>query len=287
MKNSVLYVVSTPIGNLEDITLRALDVLRKVDLIACEDTRKSRILLERWDISTKLMSLHRFSESRKTQFVLERLERGENVAIISDAGTPAISDPGSRLVRAALEAGFTVTPIPGPSSITAALSVSGMDCSSFVYLGFAPRTDARRRAFFDKIRQEERTSLFFETAKRVQATLQVAEEILGDRRLVLSRELTKLHEEIIPGTAASMLARLETRASVKGEIIVIVEGGSGSGPQIDAREAVRLLLAEGLSGKRLAEEAHKRYGLRKSDAYEAFLMIKDGNASPARSTSPH
>ena len=118
MKNSVLYVVSTPIGNLEDITLRALDVLRKVDLIACEDTRKSRILLERWQISTKLMSLHRFSESRKTQVILERLDQGENVAIISDAGTPAISDPGSRLVRAALEAGFTVTPIPGASSIS-------------------------------------------------------------------------------------------------------------------------------------------------------------------------
>jgi 16S rRNA (cytidine1402-2'-O)-methyltransferase len=287
MNNSILYVVSTPIGNLEDITLRALDVLRKVDLIACEDTRKSRILLERWEISTKLMSLHRFSESRKTQVILERLERGENVAIISDAGTPAISDPGSRLVRAAIEAGFTVTPVPGASSITAALSVSGMDCSSFVYLGFAPRTDGRRRAFFDKIRQEERTSLFFETAKRVQATLEVAKEILGDRRLILSRELTKLHEEIIVGTAASMLARLETRASVKGEIIVIVEGGSGSSPQIDVLEAVRLLIAEGLSGRRLAAEAHKRYGLRKSDAYEAFLTIKDGNASSGRSTSPH
>jgi 16S rRNA (cytidine1402-2'-O)-methyltransferase len=280
MKNSVLYVVSTPIGNLEDITFRALDVLRKVDLIACEDTRKSRILLERRKISTKLMSLHRFSESRKTQVILERLERGENVAIISDAGTPAISDPGSRLVRAALEAGFTVTPIPGASSITAALSVSGMECSSFVYFGFAPRTDGQRRAFFDKIRQEERTSLFFETAKRVQATLQVAEEILGDRRLVLSRELTKLHEEIIPGTAASILARFKTRPSVKGEIVVVVEGGSESDTQIDVREAVRLLIAEGLSGKRLAAEAHRRYGLRKSDAYEAFLVIKDTNADP-------
>lgn len=283
MKNSVLYVVSTPIGNLEDITFRALDVLRKVDLIACEDTRKSRILLERWEISTKLMSLHRFSESRKTQVILERLDRGENVAIISDAGTPAISDPGSRLVRAALEAGFTVTPVPGASSITAALSVSGMDCSSFVYLGFAPRTDGQRRAFFDKIRQEERTSLFFETAKRVQATLQVAEEILGDRRLVLSRELTKLHEEIIPGTAANILALFGTRASVKGEIIVIVEGGSGPSPQIDALDAVRLLIAEGLSGRRLAAEAHRRFGVRKSDAYQAFLMIKEANASPDKS----
>ncbi len=275
MKNSVLYVVSTPIGNLEDISFRALDVLRKVDLIACEDTRKSRILLDRWEIPTKLMSLHRFSESRKTQVILERLDRGENVAIISDAGTPAISDPGSRLVRTALEAGFIVTPIPGASSITAALSVCGMDCSSFVYLGFAPRTDNQRRTFFEKIRQEQLTSLFFDTAKRIKATLQIAGEILGDRRLVLSRELTKLHEEIIPGTAASILARLQDRASVKGEIVVVVEGGTGSGPQVDTREAVKLLITEGLSGKRLAEEAHRRFGVRKSDAYEIFLMIKD------------
>ncbi|MGO9568558.1 MAG: 16S rRNA (cytidine(1402)-2'-O)-methyltransferase [Desulfomonilaceae bacterium] len=278
MKNSVLYVVSTPIGNLQDITFRALDVLRNVDLIACEDTRKSRILLEHCEISTKLMSLHRFSESRKTQVILERLQQGEAVAVITDAGTPAISDPGSRLVRAALDAGFTVTPIPGPSSITAALSVSGMDCSCFVYLGFAPRTNEQRRLFFERIRQEQRTSLFFETAKRIQATLQIAEEILGDRRLVLSRELTKLHEEIIPGTAASILSRLENRASVKGEIVVAVEGGTRTGPQIDVREAVKLLIAEGFSGRRLAAEAHERFGLRKSDAYEVFLTLKDANA---------
>jgi 16S rRNA (cytidine1402-2'-O)-methyltransferase len=278
MKDSVLYVVSTPIGNLEDITFRAVDVLRKVDLIACEDTRKSRILLERWDISTKLMSLHRFSESRKTQVILDRLELGENVAIISDAGTPAISDPGSRLVRAALDAGFVVSPIPGASSITSALSVSGMDCSSFVYLGFAPRTDQQRRVFFDEIGREQRTSLFFETPKRIQATLQIAEEILGERRIVLCRELTKLHEEIIAGTAASILARLEARTSVKGEIVVVVEGGASSGPHIDVSEAVKLLIAEGLSGKRLAAEAYRRFGLRQSDAYEAFLTIKDAKA---------
>jgi 16S rRNA (cytidine1402-2'-O)-methyltransferase len=275
MKNGALYVVSTPIGNLEDITLRALDVLGKVDLIACEDTRKSRILVERWDISAKLVSLHRFSESRKIQVILGRLNQGENVAIVSDAGTPAISDPGSRLVRAAIEAGFTVIPIPGASSITAALSVSGMDCSSFVYLGFAPRTNDQRRVFFEKIEGEQRTSIFFDTAKRIRATLQIAKEILGERRVVLFRELTKLHEEIIPGTAASILAGFETRASVKGEIVVVVEGGFGTGSQIDVRDAVKLLIAEGLSGKRLAEEAHRRFGSRKSEAYEVFLELKD------------
>jgi 16S rRNA (cytidine1402-2'-O)-methyltransferase len=278
MKNGVLYVVSTPIGNLEDITVRAVDVLRKVDLIACEDTRKSRILLERWEISTRVMSLHRFSESRKTQVILERLEQGENVAIISDAGTPAISDPGNRLVRAALESGFVVSAIPGASSITSALSVSGMDCSSFVYLGFAPRTDQQRRVFFEEIERERRTSLFFETPKRIRATLQIARDILGERRLVLCRELTKLHEEIVPGTAASILTRLEARTSVKGEIVLVVEGGTSSVPHIDVSEAVKLLMAEGLSGKRLTAEAHSRFGLRQSDAYEAFLTIKDAKA---------
>jgi 16S rRNA (cytidine1402-2'-O)-methyltransferase len=282
MKNGVLYVVSTPIGNLEDMTFRALDVLRKVDLIACEDTRKSRILVERWDISARLLSLHRFSESRKTQVILDRLERGESVALISDAGTPAISDPGSRLVRATLEAGFTVIPIPGASSITAALSVSGMDCSSFMYLGFAPRTNDQRRAFFEKIDRERRTSLFFETAKRILATLQIAKEILGERRLVLCRELTKLHEEIIPGTAASILAGFEARGSVKGEIVVVVEGGLGAGSQIDTQAGVKLLMTEGLSGKRLAEEAHRRFGLKKSEAYETFLALKDANADSPR-----
>ncbi len=278
MKTGVLYVVSTPIGNMEDVTFRAVDVLRKVDLIACEDTRNSRILLSRWEISTKLMSLHRFSESRKSQVILHRLAAGENIAIISDAGTPAISDPGSRLVRAALEAGFIVTPVPGPSSITAALSVSGMDCSSFVYLGFAPRTDRQRREFFEKIAHEPRTSLFFETAKRIQATLGIANEVLGSRKLVLTRELTKLHEEIIAGTAERILSLFQPRTSVKGEIVVVVEGGAGSGPELDICEAVRNLIEEGLSGKRLADEAHTRFGVKKSEAYEVFLRIKDEKA---------
>lgn len=285
MKQGILYVVATPIGNLEDITFRAVSVLGKVDLIACEDTRKSRILLKRWNISVRLMSLHRFSETRKTQVILERLERGESVALITDAGTPAISDPGNRLVRAALEGGFNVIPIPGASSITAALSVSGMDCSSFAYLGFAPRTDAQRSAFFEGIEKEQRTCLFFETPKRIQATLQIAGKILGERRLVLLRELTKLHEEIIQGTAATILGQFENRVAVKGEIVVVVEGGTGADLQIDIREAVKLLMKEGLSGRRLADEAHTRFGIRKNDAYEIFLELKNPNADSQRNLS--
>ncbi|MBI5571074.1 MAG: 16S rRNA (cytidine(1402)-2'-O)-methyltransferase [Desulfomonile tiedjei] len=274
MTQGVLYVVATPIGNLDDITIRGLETLRTVDLIACEDTRKSRILLSRWNISTPLLSLHKFSESRKIRTVLDRLERGGRVALISDAGTPAISDPGSRLVKSALEAGLKVTPVPGPSSITAALSVAGMEAAEFVYCGFVPRKDEQRRAFFGVILREQRTSLFFETPKRALATLGIAAQVLGNRRMVLTRELTKLHEEIVSGSAADLLKELQSRSSIKGEIVVVVDGAAETRPEVDPHEAVTRLVAEGFSGKTLAQEAHRRFGVRKGDAYRIYLAGK-------------
>lgn len=277
-KTGTLYVVSTPIGNLEDMTVRAIEALRTVDLIACEDTRKSRVLLQRFQIATKLISVHRFSESSKAHAILERLSHGQSVALITDAGTPAISDPGHRLVRAAQDAGIPVTPIPGASSITAALSVSGMDCSSFVYLGFAPRKDEQRRTFFTNIMAEQRTCIFFETPHRIEATLKVAEGIIGSRRSALFRELTKVHEEIILGTVAHIRAQLHARESVKGEIIVAVEGGSREELFVSPDDAVRVLMDEGLTGKRLASEACDRFGLKKTEAYETFLRLKKEQA---------
>jgi 16S rRNA (cytidine1402-2'-O)-methyltransferase len=275
VKTGTLYVVSTPIGNLDDITIRAIDALRNADLIACEDTRKSRVLLQRLQISTNLVSLHRFSESSKTNMILERLAQGQNVALISDAGTPAISDPGHRLVRAAQDAGIVVTPLPGPSSITAALSVSGMDCSSFVYLGFAPRKDEQRRTFFRRIVSEKRTCVFFETPHRIEATLNIGSDVLGARRVALFRELTKLHEEIIVGTASDIHAELASRDSVKGEIVVVVEAASEIETSVDLEEAVRILMEEGFSGTRLASIARARFGLKKSEAYETYLRLKE------------
>jgi 16S rRNA (cytidine1402-2'-O)-methyltransferase len=271
----ILYVVATPIGNLADITVRALETLKEVDIIACEDPRTSRVLLDRWNVATKLMSLHKFSEARKTATILERLRLGDNVALISDAGTPAISDPGSRLVRAVLEGHFRVIPIPGASSITAALSASGMEGSSFVYLGFAPKRATHRNDFFEKIAAEERTSVFFDTPMRILASLEIATTVLGDRRVVLMRELTKIHEEILTGTAADILATLHARETVKGEIVVLVEGISHEPAAVDLAEAVGELIEEGLSGKRLADEAHKRIGVRKSVAYEKFLEMTE------------
>lgn len=267
-------MVSTPIGNLEDITVRAIEVLKGVSVIACEDTRKSRILLQKWNIPSKLMSLHRFTESRKSGIVLQRLEQGRDVALITDAGTPAVSDPGARLVRAAMDAGFQVTPIPGPSAVTAALSASGVQAPSFVYLGFVPRKDEQRQRFFKSILQEGRTAIFFETPKRVLDTLDIAGTILGSTRMVLLRELTKAHEEILAGTAATLRDSLASRETVRGEIIVVVEGAGEPQPDVDLERIVRELMEEGFSGKRLADEAKVRYAVKKGDAYARFLELK-------------
>jgi 16S rRNA (cytidine1402-2'-O)-methyltransferase len=274
MGKGVLYVVSTPIGNLEDMTARGVKTLKAVSVIACEDTRQSRILMQRWNISTKLMSLHRFSESRKTRAILERLDRGEDVAIVTDAGTPAISDPGHRIVRAALDAGIRVIPIPGPSSITAALSASGMDCSTFAYLGFVPRKENQRKLFFEKILKAASTSIFFETPRRILESLRIAAEVLGSRRMILFRELTKLHEEVLSGPAGDLLEIISARDAVKGEIVIVVEGETAAPVEIDLDEVVKTLIKEGFSGKRLADEAHKRFGVKKSAAYEKFLSLK-------------
>jgi 16S rRNA (cytidine1402-2'-O)-methyltransferase len=274
MKPGTLYVVATPIGNLGDITVRALEVLRSVELIACEDTRRSRILLQHWKINTKLVSVHRFSESRKVELILGHLKHGEDVALISDAGSPAVSDPGSRLVRAALEEHLTVTPIPGPSAVTAALSASGADGSTFVFLGFVPKKEALRRDFFAGLRKEARPAVFFETGKRILATLETAAELLGPRRLVLFRELTKLHEETLDGTPADLLERLSTRESIRGEIVVVADKAPTEGSAVSLDEAVTMLAEEGLSGRALVEEARRRFGLRKADAYRGWLDVK-------------
>ncbi len=274
MTKGKLYVVATPIGNLEDITFRAVDVLRKVNLIACEDTRKSRVLLQRWNISSPLVSLHRFSEVRRTKAIIERLERGDHVALISDAGTPAISDPGAKLIKVATEAGFVVTPIPGASSVTTALSVSGMDCSSFTYLGFVPRKTDQKRIFFEDLRTETRTTIFFETARRIEAALTTAAEILPSRRMVMSRELTKLHEDIISGTADVLLKALQSKGALRGEMTVAVEGAQRGEDSEDPDAAVKHLMSEGFSGKRLAEEAQRRFGINKTAAYRRYLDLK-------------
>jgi 16S rRNA (cytidine1402-2'-O)-methyltransferase len=270
--SSVLFIVATPIGNLEDITVRAINTLRSVNLIACEDTRTSRVLLNRYDISTPLMSLHRFNETRKTHSVIERLEGGQSVALISDAGTPNISDPGYRLVKAVMEAGFRVVAIPGPSSVIAALSVSGIDGSSFVFLGFSPKKNSALNDFFEQISHEEKTIVFLETARRIVKTMDVARKTIPSRRMALCRELTKKFEEILSGNPESLYEKLDQRENLKGEFVVVIEPAECA-PAFDIDLVIEELIQEGLSGKNLAAEAQKRFGISRTLAYRKFLSV--------------
>ena len=216
-----LFLVATPIGNLEDITLRALRVLRESAIIAAEDTRHTARLLTHFGIHTPTTSLHEHNESRKVAAILERLSAGENVAVVSDAGTPAVSDPGFDLVRAAIGAGIRVEPIPGPSAVLAALVVSGLPTDQFVFLGFPPSRESQRRAFFTSVQGERRTLVFFEAPHRILTTLSNALDTLGDRQVSVCREITKLHETLVRGPISSVLGQL---GEPRGEYTVVVAG---------------------------------------------------------------
>jgi 16S rRNA (cytidine1402-2'-O)-methyltransferase len=222
--SGTLFVVATPIGNLEDITARALRILGEVSLIAAEDTRRTAHLLSRYAIATPTTSLHEHNESRKLSGLIERLQRGEHLALVSDAGTPTISDPGQRLVRTAIGAGIRVEAIPGPSAVTAAIAASGIAAttSSFTFLGFPPIRFKDRSAWFDELFSAGRTVVFFEAPHRITRTLGEIRERLGDRQVAVARELTKVHEEFIRGTLSEVIARLTAPI---GEFTVVLDVG--------------------------------------------------------------
>ncbi len=222
VEGGVLYVVSTPIGNMRDITLRALDVLAQVDVIAAEDTRHTGLLLKRYAIRTPLTSYHEYNRLKKTPELIARLRRGESVALVSDAGTPGISDPGSYLVRAALAENLRVQAIPGPTALVTALVTSGLATDRFVFEGFLP-TKKGRRTRLESLRQEERTLVFYESPHRVHRTLRDLLEVLGDRQAVVARELTKKFEEIIRGPLSRLVAELQGKR-MRGEVVLVVEG---------------------------------------------------------------
>lgn len=224
MTAGTLYVVATPIGNLEDITLRALAVLRSVEVIACEDTRRTRILLDRHGIAgPKLVPFHKFNEKGASSALVDRLQRGEDVAIVSDGGTPAISDPGYRLVRDALDAAIQVTPIPGPSAFVAALSASGLPSDRVTFHGFLPHRSGERRKVIESIRDESATQVFYDSPRRVTGSLRDLAEILGERRVAVARELTKRFETWHRGTLSEVLERV-SQGPAKGEFCLVVEG---------------------------------------------------------------
>lgn len=236
----VLYLVATPIGNLEDVTLRALRVLREVDLIAAEDTRHVRKLLERYGIRQQVVSYHEHNEQARTPQLLAALRSGRSVALVSDAGTPVLSDPGYRLVRACVEASVPVVPVPGPSAVTAALVASGLPADRFLFLGFPPRRRTARRRFLEEVKDQRATLVLFESPRRLADCLQDLVEVLGDRRVAVCRELTKVHEEVRRGRA-SELVRWARGEQVRGEVTLVVEGAVAEGAR-SAGEGMRLFV---------------------------------------------
>jgi 16S rRNA (cytidine1402-2'-O)-methyltransferase len=220
-----LYLVATPIGNLEDITLRALRTLRECDLVAAEDTRRTGQLLKHFGISKPQLSYFQFNEARRSEQILERLGRGEKIALVTDAGSPGISDPGERVVRAALQAGFRVEPVPGPSALVAALTASGLSTEEFYFVGFLAHKSGQRRKRLEGLRAFEGTLVLYESPYRVEKLLSELVEIFPERQVVLARELTKKFEEFIRGTPVQLIETLKSR-SLKGEFVVMISGAT-------------------------------------------------------------
>jgi len=263
-----LYVVSTPIGNLRDITLRAIDVLRAVDLILAEDTRHSRHLLDHHGIATPMLSYHEHNEARATETAIARLREGRDVALISDAGTPLVSDPGTRVVRAAAEAGIAVVPIPGPSAVLAALVSSALGSERFTFFGFLARKGREREDALQELSSLRHTSVMYEAPNRVAATLgELGARGAGERRVVVARELTKQFEEIRRGTVAELSAYYES-APPRGEVVIVLEGTTLQPlAEDELRSRARLMRAAGLSARDVAAALVREGGASRNLAY--------------------
>ena len=277
-----LFIIATPIGNLEDITQRALRVLREADLIACEDTRHTRKLLNHFAITTATISYHEHNEKERAEELCEALESGKNIALVSDAGTPLISDPGFRIVQAAVDRGISVVPIPGASAVITALSVSGLPTDQFLFAGFLPARTGARRAKLNELRTVAGTLVFYETPHRIKATLQEALEVLGNREAVIAREVTKLHEEFARGSLSQLIERLSSSEAPRGEMVLIISGQAAELPSPSTTDAnVRLverieqLEGEGMDQKSALKQAAKELGMKRADAYRMMVNQKN------------
>ena len=281
-----LFVVATPIGNLEDLSPRAARVLGEVDLVLAEDTRRTRVLMDHIGARTRLVSAHRHNEDRRIDRVLELLESGKDVAVVTDAGTPVVSDPGARLVAAACAAGYDVVPVPGPSAAIAALSASGYGGDRFQFLGFPPRSGSSRRSFLERVAAAPEPVILFESPERILALLEDLAGACGEGRgAVVGRELTKLHEEIVRGTLAEVAAYYASTAP-RGEFVVVVEGGAPTVevPELSERVALTLadaLLARGEKASSVAREVARRAGIGRNRAYE-LVQARAGKETEAR-----
>ena len=271
----VLYVVATPIGNLEDVTLRALRVLAEVDLIAAEDTRRTAILLRHHGISTRQVSYYDAIERRRTPELVERMRAGARVALVTDAGTPGVADPGYHLVRGALEAGIPVVPVPGASAVTTLVSVAGLPVDRFAFEGFLPARAAARTARLRGLAAESRAMVFLEAGRRLGAFLRDAEAVLGDREAVIGRELTKVHEEQMRGRLSELRARVEAGEPVRGEVTIVVAGAAPAPVASDVLDAaIREALASGRSVRELSAALAEKLGMPRREVYRRALALR-------------
>lgn len=278
MPAATLYVVATPLGNLGDLTPRAADLLRRVPVVAAEDTRRTRALLAHLGATPTLLSFHAHSPARRREVLLEILREGRDVALVTDAGTPAVSDPGADLVAAARAAGLAVSPVPGVSAVTAALSAAGFPADRYLFLGFVPRKGADRARLLDRAAAEEWCVVFFEApARLVELLRDLAARAGAGRRAAVARELTKLHEEVRAGTLAE-LADYYSREPPRGEITLVLEGTGVPPPPPDrseeARAAARTLLAGGLSRREAARRVSASFGLARNQAYRLVMELE-------------
>lgn len=274
--SGTLYVVATPIGNLEDITLRALRILKEVSLVAAEDTRHTKKLLNHFEIHTPLLSYYKDKEAERAAQIIEHLKSGRDVALVSDAGTPGISDPGGILVSKAWSLGIRVVPVPGPSALTAALSVAGVELAPFLFLGFLPSRIAQRRKLLASLAGEPHHLVFYEAPHRILSALKDCLAAFGDRHAFIARELTKLHEEMVSAPLTEVLTALAAKDKVKGEFVVLIEGGREEGlPQTENLNDLLCWFRDhsDLTLRDAVKKITKDLGLRRSDVYEEALKI--------------
>ncbi|HSP62426.1 MAG TPA: 16S rRNA (cytidine(1402)-2'-O)-methyltransferase [Pyrinomonadaceae bacterium] len=286
MPAGTLYIVATPIGNLEDITQRALRVLGEVDLVACEDTRRTRVLLNHFGIKTKTISYHEHNERERAAEICQLLASGKNVALVSDAGTPLISDPGFRVANAAIELNLPVVPVPGPTAFVSALIASGLPSDQFFFAGFLPARANARRAKLEELSAIPATMVFYEAPHRIKATLEDALEILGNRRAAVARELTKIHEEIARGTLRELTQRFGAGSPARGEMVLVISGALADEPSANQpgetgpssrklSERVSELEREGLDSKAALKKAARELGMKRAEAYRLLIAQKN------------
>lgn len=271
MAKGRLYIVSTPIGNLEDITLRALETLKKVDFIACEDTEHSLKLLNHYGIKKPLISYWSEREKARAEEIIAKIKAGYNVALITDAGTPGISDPGSVVISRAIDEGIEIVAIPGPTALIAALSISGLNTEEFTFIGFLPVKQSQRRKKLLELSSEKRTLVFYEAPHRILKSLDDMLEILGDRRACLARELTKMFEEVLRGTLSEILEKLEN-SKIAGEYVIVVEGAKEKAVDLEeALSEIKELMKKGKGRKEAVKIVSDLYNLSKKELYEESL----------------